>query len=533
MHYADATQLVADMKRRKISARELLELTIARIEALDPQINAVVVRDFERARREASDADEALDRGDGRPLLGLPMTVKEAFNVAGLPTTWGLPGTQQIPVGEDAVVVARLKAAGAVVIGKTNIPTMLADWRCANAVYGATSNPWDPARTCGGSSGGGAAALAAGMVSLEFGSDLAASLRAPAAFCGVYAHKPTFGIIPTRGLAPPGAPADPMVPALDLAAVGPMARSAADLELALGVAVGADTPADLAYRTTLPPSRHERLADFRVLVLDQHPCIPTASSIRDAIHRRADALAKSGCRVVHASGRLPSLVDNAALFAELLLSQFSAESSDEAFATARAAADSLPDGLDALSAAGARGPALSHRDWVRADRRRLQQAASWRELFADVDVVLCPAMPTTAFRHDDAAVRQGQLAVDAATMPYHAQPLWAALASLTGQPATVAPIGLDQDGMPIGVQLIGPLFEDRTTLRLAQLMAAEFGGFEAPPRLGCGLAGQKLADLACQSASTTSAKRSAASGLPTALAAAAIVARRLGSSISA
>jgi len=483
MPYADATQLVADLKRRNVSARELLELTITRIEALDPQINAVVVRDFERARRAAGDADEALDRGDGRPLLGLPMTVKEAFNVSGLPTTWGLPGTAQIPVGEDAVVVSRLKAAGAVIIGKTNIATMLADWQSANAIYGATSNPWDLSRTSGGSSGGGAAAIAAGMVSLEFGSDLAASLRAPASFCGVYAHKPTFGIVPARGLAPPGAPAGPMAPALDLAVVGPMARSARDLALALNVTVGADTPADLACKIALPPPRRERLADFRVLVLDQHPGIPTAVSIRDAIHRRADALAKSGCQVVHAGDRLPSIVDNAALFVELLLSQFSAESSDEAFAAARAAADSLPDGLDALTAAGARAPALSHRDWVRADRRRMQQAANWRELFADVDVVLCPAMPTTAFRHDDEAVRRGQLSVDGTTMPYHAQPLWAALASVTGQPATVAPIDRDGEGMPIGVQLIGPLFEDRTPLRFAELMAAEFGGFEPPPRL--------------------------------------------------
>jgi amidase len=484
MHYADATQLVADMKRRKISARELLELTIARIEALDPQINAVVVRDFERARREASDADEALDRGDRRPLLGLPITVKEAFNVAGLPTTWGLPGTAQIPVHEDAVVVSRLKAAGAVVVGKTNIAAMLADWQSANAVYGATSNPWDLSRTSGGSSGGGAAALAAGMVSLEFGSDLAASLRAPASFCGVYAHKPTFGIVPTRGLAPPGAPAGPMAPVLDLAVVGPMARSADDLDLALSVTVGADTPADIACQIALPPPRHERLSDFRVLVLDQHPSIPTASSICEAIHRRAEALAKLGCQVVHASERLPSIVDNAALFVELLLSQFSAESSDEAFAAARGAADALPPGLDALSSAGVRAPALSHRDWVRADRRRLQQAAAWRGLFTEVDVVLCPAMPTVAFRHDDAAVRQGQLAVDAATMPYHAQPLWAALASVTGQPATVAPIGIDDEGLPIGVQMIGPLFEDRTSLGFAKLMAAEFGGFVAPPRLG-------------------------------------------------
>jgi amidase len=483
MHYADATHLVTDLRRRKISACELLEVTIARIEAVDPLINAVVVRDFERATRQAHAADAALANGDRRPLLGLPITVKEAFNVAGLPTTWGLLGAGQIPIGEDAVVVSRLKAAGAVIVGKTNIPTMLADWQCANAVYGATNNPHDLAITSGGSSGGGAAAIAAGMVSLEYGSDLAASLRAPASFCGVYAHKPTFGIVPTRGMAPPGAPAGPLAPGMDLAVVGPLARSAADLELALDVTLGADTPADLACRIALPPARHQRLSDFRVLVLDQHPNLPTASSIRDAIHRRADLLAMAGCQVLWSSERLPSLADNAVLFVELLLSQFSAESSDEVYADARAAADACPPGLDALAAAGLRSPALSHRDWVRADRLRMQQAAAWRDLFAEVDVVLCPAMPTTAFRHDDAAVRAGALTVDGATMPYHAQPLWAALASVTGQPATVAPIGVDLEGMPIGVQLIGPLFEDRTPLRFAQLMAAEFGGFTPPRRL--------------------------------------------------
>src|SRR6266404_8388866 len=193
--YRAAKDLIALLQTRQVSAVELLDRAIARIEAHDGKLNAVVVRDFERARAAAAEADRALGRGDRRPLLGVPMTVKECANVAGLPTTWGIPGTERIPVTEDAVAVTRLKTAGAVVLGKTNVPLMLADMQSYNAIYGTTNNPWDLARTPGGSSGGAAAALAAGYVPLELGTDHGGSLRIPAHFCGVFAHKPTHGIV--------------------------------------------------------------------------------------------------------------------------------------------------------------------------------------------------------------------------------------------------------------------------------------------------------------------------------------------------
>jgi len=191
-----------------------------------------VVRDFERARAAAIEADRALARGERGPLLGVPMTVKECANVAGLPTTWGIPGTERIPVTEDAVAVTRLKSAGAVVLGKTNVPLMLADMQSYNAIYGTTNNPWDLARTPGGSSGGAAAALAAGYVPLELGTDIGGSLRIPAHFCGVFAHKPTHGIVPLRGIVPPGTPSLSVPVRQDMAVAGPMARSAGDLALA-------------------------------------------------------------------------------------------------------------------------------------------------------------------------------------------------------------------------------------------------------------------------------------------------------------
>jgi amidase len=234
--FRTAAALVEALARKHLSAVELLDQTIAAIEAGDARINAVVVRDFERARVAAAAADAAIGRGERGRLLGLPMTVKESFNVAGLPTTWGIAAARENIATEDAVAVQRLKAAGAVIIGKTNVPFNLADWQAHNDIYGTTSNPWDTSRTPGGSSGGSAAALAAGYVALEIGSDIGGSLRAPAHFCGVFSHKPSYALLPSRGHTPPGV--EPLGDEPDLAVIGPLARSAGDLALALDILTG-------------------------------------------------------------------------------------------------------------------------------------------------------------------------------------------------------------------------------------------------------------------------------------------------------
>jgi amidase len=251
LSYRTATDLVKALADRQVSACELLDAAIARIEALDPKLNAVVVRDFDRARAAADAADAALARGERRPLLGLPMTVKEQFGVAGLPTSWGYPKFKDWHAEVDAVAVRRLKTAGAIVIGKTNVPTGLTDWQSFNEVYGTTNNPWDVSRTPGGSSGGAAAALAAGFVPLELGSDIGGSLRAPAHYCGVFAHKPSLDLVPQRGSGPPQTPAIPIRG--DLAVAGPMARNAADLALELDVLAGPDELAEgVGYKLALP-----------------------------------------------------------------------------------------------------------------------------------------------------------------------------------------------------------------------------------------------------------------------------------------
>ena len=480
--YQTAGDLVEALASRQVSSRELVDAAIARIEALDPKINAVVVRDFDRARTAADAADAALERGERQPLLGLPMTVKEQFNIAGLPTTWGFPKFKDWRPDADALAVQRLKAAGTIILGKTNVPLNLGDWQSYNEIYGATNNPWDLTRSPDGSSGGGAAALAAGFVPLEFGSDIGGSLRAPAHFCGVFSHKPSLDLVPQRGALPPQTPAIPV--RSDLAVIGPMARSAADLALELAVVAGPDELMEgIGYKVALPPPRHDKLADFRVLVIDEHPLCPTASSIRAALDGLAERLGKAGCTILRASPNLPDLALTSRVYRELLSAFFSADLPPDARERIEAAAKALSPDEQSLAASGLRGATISHPEWIRQSRIRGGLRGRWQALFQEVDVVLCPPMPTTAFPHDHSPGFARKLEVDGAKIPYFDQSVWAGLATLNGLPATTMPIGHDDGGLPVGVQIIGGFLDDRTTIAFAGLLEREFRGFTPPPNL--------------------------------------------------
>jgi amidase len=481
MHYETARQQVAALASGSVSAVELLDAAIARIGATDSRLNAVVVRDFERARAAAVRADRARSRGERGALLGLPMTVKECFNVAGLPTTWGIPGTQAIPARENAVVVARLEAAGAIILGKTNLALQLADWQSSNPVYGTTNNPWDVERTPGGSSGGSAAALAAGFVALEFGSDLNGSLRIPAHCCGVYGHRPTFAIVPTRGFSPPGVPVLSANSDVEFAVVGPMARSAGDLGLALGVVAGPDEVQGIGYSLRLPAPRHDVLKDYRVLVLDEHPLVPTGGDVREALGRFAEDLSRCGCRIARSSALLPDLNQIASTFGQLLMAFFGADMPQAAYDGLKAHVANLPPGFPEAAANEMRGLVLTHRDWIAADRARFGIAHQWRQVFCEWDIVLCPVLPTPAFLHDHTDIDARVIDVDGRQVPYKAQPIWSSVAAVGGLPATAMPIGRSAAGLPIGIQAIGPYLEDATSIRFAELAEREFGGFVAPP----------------------------------------------------
>jgi amidase len=488
--YRTTEQLVADLAERRVSATELVEQSIKRIETFDGRINAVVVRDFERARAAAVAADAALARGERRPLLGVPMTVKEAFNVAGLATTWGRPQAKNFIPGEDAVAVSRLKAAGAIILGKTNVPLDLADSQSYNDVYGTTNNPWNLNLTPGGSSGGAAASLAAGYVSLELGSDIGGSLRTPAHFCGVFAHKPSTGLLPSRGQTPPGV--KPLPHESDLAVIGPMARSAGDLALAFDILAGPDAPQAVGWRLALPPSRHDTLKEFRILVVDQHPLLPTAASVRGPIDRLADRLAKLGATVARESPLLPGLATGARVYVSLLMAVFGVDMPSDVYqrlAKETASVPADPDNLNfllgkglSLDAVRDHGLAISHRDWSWADRFRVGFEQRWRDLFRDYDVVLCPPFPTPAFPHDHSPdLRARRAVIDGQEVPGGDQVLWAGVATMPGLPATAMPLERTDDGLPVGVQIIGPRLEDHTPLTFARLVESEFGGFVAPP----------------------------------------------------
>jgi len=478
--YWSATKQMEALRRRGISAVELLDSAVQRIERLDGRVNAVVVRDFERARAAARVADDTLKSGDRRPLLGIPMTVKESFNVAGLPTTWGFPEARGFVPVEDAVAVQRLRAAGAIIIGKTNIATAVSDWQSFNAVYGTTTNPWDVSRSPGGSSGGSAAALAAGFVPLEIGSDLRGSIRVPAHYCGVYGHKPTHGIIPLRGHVPPGAEAVPIKP--DLAVAGPLARCAGDLALAMEVLADPDDDDRAGVNLNLPAPRHGRLQDYRVLVLREHPLIPTSTETGDALNRMADQLARAGAKVSGESTLLPDLEQTASTYTKLFFSSAAAYWPAEKYDRFKIMATTTPANIDEPAIRRARAAVLSHRDWVLADQVRVSLRKRWHDLFRAFDVVLCPTMPTPAFAHDhqpDHGARR--ILVDGAELRYEDQDPWLTLASLADLPSTVAPIAQSKSGLPIGMQIIGPYLGDRTSIAFADLAEREFGGFSAPP----------------------------------------------------
>jgi amidase len=436
------------LAHRTVSSRELVELLLRRIEAIDPAVNAIVELQAEEALREAEGADRAIAAGHAGALLGVPMTIKEAFNVAGLHTTWGNPAFKEYVADWDATTVSRLRESGAVIVGKTNAHFMLADFaQTFNDIYGRTNNPWDPELTPGGSSGGSAAAVAAGETFLDFGSDLVGSIRIPAAFCGVYGLRPSVGVVPLTGLQPPGPPAPPSEMSY-MSSVGPIARTAGDLRTALTATAGPENP---AYSWALPPPRATTLRDFRVGVVVSD----VSSEVGDVLAGAVDALSSAGATIVEG---WPDDVDPAAVsdafgyHVELFL----------AFAQPGGTFERLPE-------------------LIEYERRRMAVRAAWERYFRSVDVFLCPINFTPAFPHDPRPLEQRIVPTPDGARRYDEQPFWISHASFPGLPAVSAPIGQTPAGLPVGLQIIGPLYEDDTAITFAELTADLVGGYEAPP----------------------------------------------------
>lgn len=478
--FSSATELAQLIQRKQVSSFELTQYYIERIERFDKALNAVVARDFERALEAAKSADESLARGQRLGSLhGVPMTIKEAFDVSGLPTTWGVPEQRDNLALNDATAVEHLKAAGAHFIGKTNVALRLADWQSYNDVYGTTNNPWDTGRSPGGSSGGSAAALAAGLTGLEFASDIAGSIRNPSHFCGVYGHKPTYGIVPTLGHNPLG-----VVSAPDLNVVGPMGRSAEDLALALDAVAGPDRFRAPGWRLVLPPPKARTLRGLRVAIWPREDFVPTSVEISDRVQQVGEALARAGAVVSDLARPELSPRQSHNTYLNLLASTGLVDLPDEYYSVAQAAAAGFDANDESPLAVVTRARVLDHRSWSDHDEARTRYRLRWRAFFNDWDVVICPISATTAYEHDHRPKLERVLAVDTAPTSHYEHYFWVGLASVAYLPSTAFPCGLSSDGLPIGLQIIGPEYGDRTTIEVARLIAQELGGFQAPPGFG-------------------------------------------------
>lgn len=484
LRFQSASQWLAMLKNGEVSSLELVDSCIARIEAGNPEINAVVAKDYERARESARAADAARSEGgDLGALHGLPMTIKDSLETAGLVTTSGAPELRDHVPREDAVAVHRAVDAGAIILGKTNLPTYASDWQTFNAVHGRTNNPRDLSRTVGGSSGGAAASIAAGFAPLEIGSDIAGSIRIPAACCGVYGHKPSYGVVPTRGHipGPPGTKSE-----ADLAVVGPLARSAEDLRLALDVIAGPDTLAQDGWTLALPASRAARLEEFRVGFWLDDPLCPVGSETRAELEASVDAL-RPHVKLVDVE--LPfDLAAITTLYTQLLLGVIGTDMPTplkwltRALRPHYALSERLGVPTDLIRKNASRGMHLSHADWNRAHEGRTRLRWQCRELFRDIDVLLTPVSPFGPFPHQTAGNHLSRrIVVDGRKRAYLDHLPWIALATSAFLPATSAPVGMTREGLPVNMQIIGPYLGDHTTIRFAELMAKVRGGFEPPP----------------------------------------------------
>ena len=476
--FRSATELAQLVRRKAVGCVELLDIYLERVERFNPALNAIVVQDVEAARQRAAQADAAAQKGDWwGPLHGVPMTIKESYDVAGMPTTWGIPAYQHNIPSNNALSVDRLLDAGAVLFGKTNVPIHLADWQSFNAIYGTTNNPWDLKRGPGGSSGGSAAALAAGMTGLDAGSDIGASIRNPAHYCGVYGHKPTYGAVSPQGQSLPG-----KFSPTDIAVIGPLARSADDLALALKVMSGPDPIDAIGWQLALPPPDKVALKDYKVAVMYSDEQAEVDDEVQQVLRNLAAYLTEAGVRV-DAAAR-PDFDMGAAHrnYIQLLRSAtVSRMNAQEMERNAEALALLDPDD-EGYGAQATRAQAMTHWEWLQVDNERHRMRLAWAEFFESFDLLLCPIATTTAFEHNQQGERQDRMiTVNGKPQPSTTQMFWAGLPCNFYLPSTVAPAGLGQSGLPVGVQIVGPQYRDYRCIHFAQLLEREYYGFTPPP----------------------------------------------------
>jgi amidase len=478
LHYQPATRLAALIRSRKIGCLELLDHYLKRVERYNGTINAIVWMDKKAARKRARLADAALARGESwGPLHGLPMTVKEAYDLAGSPSTHGVPAWRDNIASNDSVVVARLRSAGAVIFGKTNVPFAMADWQTFNAIHGTTNNPWNTALVPGGSSGGSAAALAAGLTGAEAGSDIGSSIRNPAHYTGTFGLKPSWGIISQRGHAPPGWLHQP-----DVAVVGPMARSAADLDLLLRVMAGADPLDADAWKVSLAKPASRSIKGLRIALKLGDANVAVERDYADVLQNLADRLAQAGAKVSDKAAPMVDTTRQHDLYLTMYRAALSAGSDAEIDAWRTALDTPLGRTNPRMLHGMLHGNTLSHKQWLALESERQGLRQRYAEFFGGWDLLLCPAAAGPAWPHDHEGERwMRKISVNGKAVPVTDQLFWSGISGVVHLPSTVGPAGFNAGGLPLGYQAIAAFGHDRTAIAFSRAVEREFGGFVAPP----------------------------------------------------
>jgi len=475
--YAPATMAARAIQAKQVSSVELTTLMLDRIKKINPKINAIVTVTAEEALQRAREADAALARGKiWGPLHGVPCTIKDTFETAGVRTTAGAPFLKDYVPKNDAVAVARMRSAGMVMLGKTNVPFMAGDWQSYNDLFPTTNNPWDLARTPGGSTGGGAAATAAGLGYLTLGSDIGGSIRVPAHFCGLFGHKPTVNVVPLRGHIPP--PPGVVSAPMNLPVAGPLARSAADLLLAMKVLGGPEAEDAIAYSWTLPSARKKSIREYRMRYVLEHSMCPVTSGVKSRVQAAVDALRAVGATVEEGFPDGIDVAQQYKTYLELLWSVMLPGSPEEELRQIR---ESKPAADELVAAAMKTALTMTHEQWSAVDERQYAARAAWARCFREYDAFLMPVDFVPAFAHDHSPDWSARVLKTAeGPRRYDDQFFWVSFAVMTGLPATVTPVGFTEDGLPVGVQILGPWLEDATPIFVAQALEQEFG-FQVPP----------------------------------------------------
>lgn len=474
-HYDTAKQQITALKDKTISAAELLEIYKARFNQLNPFLKAINYDNFAASADYIRQHSENLLR---RPLAGLPITIKDAIHVKGMPTTGGMIEPENCIADEDAMLTHIVKLTGGVIIGKTNTPVANSDWQTVNPLFGRSLNPWNPAYTPGGSTGGGAAAVASGISAMEFGSDIGGSIRIPAAFCGLYGHKASAGVVPSSGHFPAGITPNSLQ---QMMVMGPITRSAYDLQIAMGLLARPEQIEGKAWRLSMPPARHEKLKDYRVGFLKMPKWLEIEESILTAQENLKQKLTEEKCQIIELDcedkfGNYRDYYSHYLIALQSIISGgLTAEKRTRAAEKLRAADD---DFLQAI----AEGLTCHGSQFINMVEIAEKYKRLWELQFRDVDVIISPVTFSNAFKHDDNDFYDRNLDINMRQNPYYRLSFLPALASFSGIPATVFPTGeTTSHGLPVGLQAMGAYLEDNTTIGFCQLLEEAFGGFNPPP----------------------------------------------------